>query len=125
MALFVDGSLIGGALVGAAAFVLHHAATLPSLRTMETISAAALLVISALYITLFYAIAPSTPGMKYARIGFCTFEGLEPTRSQRWSRLGAMLLSVLPAGLGLAWSLFDEDNLSWHDRLSRTYICNL
>jgi hypothetical protein len=61
--------------------------------------------------------------MKYAGIRFCTFDGLMPTRAQRWNRLGAMLLSVLPAGLGLAWSLFDDDNLSWHDRLSKTYIC--
>jgi len=91
---------------------------------MEHIAFAALVVISALYVTLFYAIAPATPGMMYAGIRFCTFEGRTPTPSQRWARLGAMLLSVLPVGLGLAWSLFDENNLSWHDRLSRTYICN-
>lgn len=125
MALFVDGTLIAGTLVGAAALALHHATALPNLRTLEAISAAALVLISAMYITLFYAIAPATPGMKYARIGFCTFEGYTPTRSQRWNRLAAMLLSVLPAGLGLAWSLFDDDHLSWHDRLSSTYICNL
>jgi hypothetical protein len=28
---------------------------------------------------------------------------------------------VLPLGLGLAWGLFDEEHLNWHDRLSRTY----
>ena len=33
-----------------------------------------------------------------------------------------MLLSVLPAGLGLAWALFDENHLCWHDRLSQTYL---
>jgi hypothetical protein len=31
-------------------------------------------------------------------------------------------LSVLPLGLGLAWSVFDEDRLTWHDRLSGTYL---
>jgi hypothetical protein len=36
--------------------------------------------------------------------------------------LSALILSVLPAGLGLAWSIFDEEHLSWHDRLSRTYL---
>jgi len=30
-------------------------------------------------------------------------------------------LSILPLGLGLAWALFDEDRLTWHDRLSGTY----
>jgi hypothetical protein len=33
-----------------------------------------------------------------------------------------MLLSVLPVGVGIGWSLFDEDRLTWHDRLSRTYL---
>jgi hypothetical protein len=32
-----------------------------------------------------------------------------------------MLLSILPVGLGLVWSLFDDDHLSWHDRYSQTY----
>jgi hypothetical protein len=25
-------------------------------------------------------------------------------------------------GLGFAWSLFDDDHLSWHDRISQTYL---
>jgi hypothetical protein len=34
----------------------------------------------------------------------------------------AMLLSVVPMGLGIMWAIFDEDRLSWHDRLSQTYL---
>ena len=59
--------------------------------------------------------------MKYARISLCTFDDETPTRAQMRNRLGALLLSALPVGLGLAWAIFDEDHLSWHDRLSRTY----
>ena len=123
MALSVDSAIIAGTLVAVAAFVLDKATVLPSVHSMEQIAAGALALIFALYMMLFYAVAPLTPGMKYAGIRVCTFDGLMPTRAQRWNRLGAMLLSVLPAGLGLAWSLFDDDNLSWHDRLSKTYIC--
>jgi uncharacterized RDD family membrane protein YckC len=36
--------------------------------------------------------------------------------------MGALLLSLLPLGLGVAWALFDDDRLSWHDRLSKTYL---
>jgi hypothetical protein len=25
-------------------------------------------------------------------------------------------------GLGLAWAIFDENHLCWHDRLSQTYL---
>jgi uncharacterized RDD family membrane protein YckC len=28
----------------------------------------------------------------------------------------------LPVGVGMLWSIFDEDRLSWHDRLSGTYL---
>jgi hypothetical protein len=45
-----------------------------------------------------------------------------PTREQRCARLVAMVLSVLPVGLGVAWAIFDEEHLSWHDRLSQTYL---
>jgi hypothetical protein len=31
---------------------------------------------------------------------------------------------MLPAGLGMAWSIFDEDGMAWHDRLSSTYPKN-
>jgi hypothetical protein len=34
-------------------------------------------------------------------------------------------VSLLPVGLGMVWSVFDEDHLSWHDRLSETYLRKL
>jgi uncharacterized RDD family membrane protein YckC len=60
--------------------------------------------------------------MRYAGLALCTFDDQLPTREQRYHRLLAMLVSVLPAGLGVAWSIFDEERLSWHDRLSGTYL---
>jgi len=60
--------------------------------------------------------------MKYAGLSLCTFDGGKPTGAQRSGRLGALLLSLLPVGLGVAWAIFDEEHLSWHDRLSRTYL---
>ena len=36
-------------------------------------------------------------------------------------RVGALLLSALPLGMGLLWAVFDEDHLGWHDRISGTY----
>jgi uncharacterized RDD family membrane protein YckC len=37
-------------------------------------------------------------------------------------RLGASLLSWLPAGLGWVWALFDRERRSWHDQLSRSRV---
>ena len=82
----------------------------------------ALAVIGALYHALFFAFAGGNPGARYAGIALCTFDGQSPTRAQRLRRLVALLLSVLPLGLGVMWAVFDEDHLSWHDRLSQTYL---
>jgi hypothetical protein len=60
--------------------------------------------------------------MRYAELSLCTLGGEHPTREQMKARLVAMLLSLLPMGLGMLWAIFDEDNLSWHDRHSRTYL---
>jgi uncharacterized RDD family membrane protein YckC len=82
----------------------------------------AILLAGLIYQTLFLTLAAATPGMRCARISFCTFDGQKPTRGQLCGRLGALLLSVVPVGLGVAWALFDDDRLCWHDRLSRTYL---
>jgi len=82
----------------------------------------ALAVIGVLYQVLFFALARNTPGMKYAHISLCTFDDQIPTGARRLGRLGALFLSLLPVGLGVAWAIFDEEHLSWHDRLSGTYL---
>ncbi len=122
MAALVDGALIAGAVLALAMVVAVKTQVLPTLRQVEVCEAAALAVIGVLYQALFFTLAKNTPGMKYARISLCTFDDQIPTSAQRLGRLGALLLSLLPVGLGVAWAIFDEDRLSWHDRLSQTYL---
>lgn len=121
MAHVVDGSLIVFAFL-AAAMASVNPTDLPGLRELELGAAAAFLVAAGLYHALFFTLAKATPGMRYAHIRLCTFENESPTRAQRWTRMGALLLSLLPVGLGVIWAMFDENHLSWHDRLSRTYL---
>lgn len=122
MAALVDGALIVSALAATAALVARNASALPSLRASEIGAAVALLLVATAYEVLFFTLGKATPGMRYARVQLCTLDGQSPTRSQRTSRLAALLLSMVPVGLGLAWALFDEDRLTWHDRLSGTYL---
>jgi uncharacterized RDD family membrane protein YckC len=122
LAVVVDGSLVAGGFVLLAMLGARNAPALPGLRAMEMGSALALVLAGALYLTLFLTLAQATPGMCYAQLCLSTFEGQAPTRAQRQARLVAMLLSVVPAGLGLAWAIFDDDHLTWHDRLSHTYL---
>lgn len=122
MAAVVDGALIVGAFLAAAAGLAGHLKSMPPIKEMELISVVALAAIAVLYHALFFILAEGTPGMKYAGVSLCTFDDETPTRAQLRSRLAALLLSVLPVGLGVAWAIFDEEHLTWHDRLSRTYL---
>ena len=121
LAAVVDGALITGAFLAAGLVAASRMEHLPAIRTLELGAVPALLAIGLLYFMLFFTLTGTTPGMGYARVSFCSLEGHYPTRAQLHGRLGAMLLSVLPLGLGLVWAIFDDDHLSWHDRLSRTY----
>ncbi len=122
MAGIVNGSLVMGAFLVVAMLVASRVRVLPPIRAMEVFSGIAVAAMAGLYHGLFYAFAKGTPGMRYAGVSLCTFNGKQPTRAQRLGRLGAMLVSVVPMGLGVMWAIFDEDRLSWHDRLSQTYL---
>ena len=98
---------------------LHHSA--PNMKAAEVGAAVAFVLTGILYQVFFLLIARSTPGMIYAGISLCTFDDEHPTRAQLRDRVWALLVSLLPIGLGVAWAIFDDDHLSWHDRLSRTY----
>jgi uncharacterized RDD family membrane protein YckC len=62
-----------------------------------------------------------TPGMRFAGLRLVDFDGRKPDRDQRGVRQVASLLSLLSAGLGLVWALVDEENLTWHDHISKTF----
>ncbi len=61
------------------------------------------------------------PGMRWFRLRLVNFDGYEPEPGQRVVRLIAACLSLLACGLGLLWALFDEEGLTWHDHISKTY----
>lgn len=121
MAGIVDLCLVG---VGFLMFVAAFVACTPHLltgRTALVAAAGALLALLLLYQYLFLTFAQATPGMRYAKIALCTFDDDNPTHQALRARIGAVLISALPLGLGFLWAVFDEDRLGWHDRITRTY----
>jgi uncharacterized RDD family membrane protein YckC len=103
----------------AAAQLTAHTGLQPSLVLVS--SALVLGLFYLLYQTLFFSFSEATPGMRCARIALCTFDDENPTRRAMRRRILAVLVSAFPLGLGLLWAALDEDRLSWHDRLTRTY----
>jgi uncharacterized RDD family membrane protein YckC len=64
----------------------------------------------------------TTPGLKLSRLQLSRFDGSAvPVRIRRW-RVLASVLSGFSLALGYAWCFLDEDRLSWHDRITRTYM---
>jgi len=124
MAAAVDFFWIGAAFVGFAAVAVELAGqslkVLPK-PLMGASAAVVLLVLYVLYQMLFFTLTGDTPGMRYARIGLCTFGDRNPTRKAMRRRVLATLLAACPLGLGLAWACLDEERLGWHDRMSRMY----
>jgi len=62
-----------------------------------------------------------TPGMRFAGLKLVDFDGRVPDREQRGRRQVASFLSLVSAGLGLVWALVDEESLTWHDHISKTF----
>ena len=122
LSVVMDATLIVAAFLAVAMLIVANARALPGPRAIELAAALAVLAIGAAYQALFLTLARATPGMMYAGIGLSTIEGDSPSRAQRCRRLMALPLSVFPVGLGLVWALFDESHLTWHDRLSGTYL---
>jgi len=66
--------------------------------------------------------AGTTPGLRLAKLQLNRFDGsVVPMRTRRW-RVFTSILSLGSLGLGYAWSLIDEDQLCWHDRVTATHI---
>ena len=122
MAATVDACCITSACLLAVVVVSYASPELPSGLFAAAAVAGTLALFALLYFLLFFSLNEATPGMRYARIGLCTFSDENPTRSSMRRRLFAVVLAGLPLGLGLVWMCLDEDGLGWHDRMSRMYL---
>ncbi|BDC51463.1 hypothetical protein F183_A37790 [Bryobacterales bacterium F-183] len=73
------------------------------------------------YKALYSICGADTPGMIWTNLRLISFEGSTPDREQRIYRMFGGVLGFLSAGLGLVWSLVDEEQLTWHDHISKTF----
>ena len=74
------------------------------------------------YFALFTIFGGTTPGMMFRGLQVASFTGDPPTPRQMLMRSAGYVLSAGTFFLGFFWAWWDEDALTWHDRLSRTYL---
>ena len=86
------------------------------------IYAAAFFLLYGLYFSLFTVLGGATPGMLLRGLSAVRLDGNLPEARQFIWRSFGYLLSGGTLFLGFLWSLWDEDHLTWHDRISQTYL---
>jgi uncharacterized RDD family membrane protein YckC len=91
--------------------------------TNQTIPVYAIVsVLIALFYRLLFCIAEAdTIGTHWAGLRLLNFDGRLPSRRERLYRTLGTFVSVIALGIGFAWALFDEERLSWHDYISKTF----
>ncbi|HSS99908.1 MAG TPA: RDD family protein [Terriglobales bacterium] len=72
------------------------------------------------YLLLVYS--GTTFGLKLAGLELNRFDGTTTKRTLRKWRVLASILSGVSLWLGYAWCYLDEDQLCWHDRITKTYM---
>ena len=91
-------------------------------RVDALVTVATLGLLYAQYVALFTYFAGATPGMMLRGLRVVSLDGLQPSQRQLLWRSFGYLVSAGTMMLGFLWALWDEDQLSWHDRISQTCI---
>ena len=91
-------------------------------KLSAAVCASTLAVVYFQYFVLFTIFGGTTPGMMMRGLQVASFSGEPPTPRQMVLRSAGYLLSAGTFFLGFLWSMWDSDELTWHDRLSRTYL---
>lgn len=94
----------------------------PPLTSAAMLSAALAGIFWAAYQYAFLVYCARTPGLWAAKLHLARFDGQPATRGLRRWRVLASVLSLTSLGLGYAWTFLDEDQLSWHDRITKTHL---
>jgi hypothetical protein len=90
-------------------------------RQTVTIWLAAAGLISMLYGFLWAVCGRESAGMDWAQLRLVNFNGFEPDGKSRALRLFGCWLSFGSGLIGVLWALMDEEGLTWHDHISKTF----
>ncbi|HKM91068.1 MAG TPA: RDD family protein, partial [Candidatus Acidoferrales bacterium] len=121
-AALLDATLVGVSIAGFF-FAFHLAGGEFSFsRVGAAVGVAAAFLIYAQYILLFTLVGGATPGMVLRGLRVVCFDGRPPATVELAWRAFGYLLSAAAGMIGFLWSTWDEHGLSWHDRISQTYI---
>jgi uncharacterized RDD family membrane protein YckC len=118
----VDGLFVTGATAIFGYMFLRFNPSFPQMRVTAEVVAALTVTLWFAYQAAFLIFCGTTPGLRATRLRISRFDGGPVSRNLRRWRVVASGLSFASLGLGYAWSFLDEDQLSWHDRITKTHL---
>lgn len=121
LAAMTDGMLVLSAFASFA-YIFFRIAGIPPRPQALGASLVLMALFWATYQYLLLVCAGTTPGLKLAKLQLSRFDGTPVPRAMRRWRVLLSVLSGASLGLGYVWYFFDEDELCWHDRITRTYM---
>ncbi len=118
---FLDGAMIGASLgLFLVTFELCGGHAMLTSTTVP-LYGGILAVLALFYKLLFCVCGADTPGMVWTQLRLLNFDGNIPDRDERIQRMFGSFLSYAVGGLGMVWALVDEEQLAWHDHISKTF----
>jgi uncharacterized RDD family membrane protein YckC len=117
-----DGLVVGAAVAVFGYVALRVIGSPLPWRAQTEIVAGLIAVFWPAYQYAFLVFCGKTPGLRVAGLRLQRFDGGSTSRSLRQWRVLASVLSAASLGLGYLWCFLDEDQLSWHDRITRTHL---
>jgi uncharacterized RDD family membrane protein YckC len=118
----IDAALVVAAIAGFAYIFFRITAVVPPPAKMAGIGVFLVGLAWSAYQYLLLVHTGDTPGLRLAKLELHRFDDSPVPRGIRRWRVLASMLSGVSLGLGYAWCLLDEDELCWHDRITRTYM---
>jgi uncharacterized RDD family membrane protein YckC len=118
----IDALVVATAVTMFGYIFLRFASTVPPWRLDLEILGCLFAVLWAGYQYSVLVFSGTTPGLRLTHLQIQHFDGSPATRKLRRRRVLASILSAASLGLGYAWCFLDEDQLSWHDRITRTHL---
>ncbi len=90
-------------------------------KTLWGVLAGSAILIALLYGLVWALARRETAGMHWTQLQLVTFDGMPLDGQNRMIRFVSAWLSYCSGGLGLLWALADEENLAFHDHISKTF----
>lgn len=85
------------------------------------VAVCAVTLITMFYGMLFAICGRETAGQHWTELRLINFDGMRPDGPSRALRFLGCWLSFA-CGIGMLWALLDEENLTWHDHMSKTFL---